>query len=537
MILFYYPLILLSILGYGFIASKKIIGIKTLNLGFQGLIGIFSLLIISYFSTQFLAHTIQFNFFVLIIGLIFYFIYSKDYNKDKNFKLLFYLILLTYIFILVGKNHDDFHYYHFPYTIILTELPHPLGLGNLNHGFKTHSSIFLLSSLFSLPGAKYSLFNLGPAYILVFSNFIILKLIFDKNIQKKYYFITILALSSFVFINIFFYRLAEHGTDRSAIILIILLILNLLLFLNLNQKKIDLDNLKILTIFFTIIVSLKAFYLIYSILLLPLVISLIKKRNFNDIKIFLNKATFYSLILIIFVFLTNLFNTGCLIFPEKKTCFFELSWSLSLETVEYLSIHYENWAKAGSGAGYSISDEEKLIYISNFNWIENWFEKYFFNKVSDLILSLIFISLIFLFIFKGHKSLKKYNRRYKLLGILLFFIFLIWFSLHPTLRYGGYHLFYFLFFIPLSIFLEKYSRNSRNFNKKIITLIIITLIIFVGRNIARLEKENRIYSYKILNDINYPLNTSSFRYQIEIQNQIKDKKVKKIYRDRYILYK
>ena len=61
MILFYYPLILLSILGYGFIASKKIIGIKTLNLGIQGLIGIFSLLIISYFSTIFSPYnSIQF---------------------------------------------------------------------------------------------------------------------------------------------------------------------------------------------------------------------------------------------------------------------------------------------------------------------------------------------------------------------------------------------------------------------------------------------------------------------------------------------
>ena len=109
-------------------------------------------------------------------------------------------------------------------------MPHPLGLGNLNHGFKTHSSIFLLSSLFSLPGAKYSLFNLGAAYFMIFSNFIILKLIFNKNIQKKSNFISILSLSSFVFINIFFYRLSEHGTDRSAMILIILLVLNLLLF-------------------------------------------------------------------------------------------------------------------------------------------------------------------------------------------------------------------------------------------------------------------------------------------------------------------
>ena len=52
------------------------------------------------------------------------------------------------------------------------------------------------------------------------------------------------------------------------------------------------------------------------------------------------------------------------LFPEKKTCFFQLSWSLSTETVEYLSLHYENWAKAGSGAGYSIQEDEKLIYIS-----------------------------------------------------------------------------------------------------------------------------------------------------------------------------
>ena len=64
---------------------------------------------------------------------------------------------------------------------------------------------------------------------------------------------------------------------------------------------------------------------------------------------------------------TNLLNTGCLLFPEKKTCFFDLPWSLSEKTVEHLSLHYENWAKAGSGAGYSLAQSEKLNYISNFN--------------------------------------------------------------------------------------------------------------------------------------------------------------------------
>ena len=146
-------------------------------------------------------------------------------------------------------------------------------------------------------------------------------------------------------------------------ILIIIFVLNLLLLLNVNQKKIDLDNIKILTIVFTIIASLKALYLIYIIILIPLIIYIIQNKDLNNLKVLFNKATFYCFVLISFVIFTNLLNTGCLLFPEKKTCFFDLPWSLPRETVEYLSIHYENWAKAGSGAGYSISDEEKLIYI------------------------------------------------------------------------------------------------------------------------------------------------------------------------------
>ena len=43
-----------------------------------------------------------------------------------------------------------------------------------------------------------------------------------------------------------------------------------------------------------------------------------------------------------------------------------------------------------------VIQSEKLNYISNFNWIDNWVERYFFNKVSDLIYSLIFISMVFL---------------------------------------------------------------------------------------------------------------------------------------------
>ena len=171
MLFVYFPIILISILGYGFFVSNKIIKFKISNLGYQGIVGIFSLLLISYISTQFIPHGRTFNFLVLLIGLFLFLTNLKKMNTNKkNFKLLFFILSLSLIFILIGKNHDDFFYYHFPYILTLTEYAHPLGMGNMNHGFKTHSSIFLLSSLFHLPGVKYNLFHLGPVYILIFSN-------------------------------------------------------------------------------------------------------------------------------------------------------------------------------------------------------------------------------------------------------------------------------------------------------------------------------------------------------------------------------
>ena len=108
MILLYYPLILISILGYGFFTCKKIIGIRTSNLGFLGIVGIFFLLLISYISTQFIAHSIQFNSIVILIGLIFFLIYVKEFNKEISFKLLFGIVFVSFIFLFVGKNQMIF---------------------------------------------------------------------------------------------------------------------------------------------------------------------------------------------------------------------------------------------------------------------------------------------------------------------------------------------------------------------------------------------------------------------------------------------
>ena len=68
------------------------------------------------------------------------------------------------------KNHDDFFYYHFPYTFSLITQKKIIGIGLIEHGFRTPSSLFYLNSLFYLPLIDYFLLNAGATYIMGFSN-------------------------------------------------------------------------------------------------------------------------------------------------------------------------------------------------------------------------------------------------------------------------------------------------------------------------------------------------------------------------------
>ena len=140
------------------------------------------------------------------------------------------------------------------------------GLGNLEHGFRTPSSIFYFNSLLYLPILEKSLINSGAIYFLVFSNIFFIQKIFNQIKNKKFDFILILTLFSLLFINTIFYRLAEHGTDRSALILIFILAIYYLEGTNKQFSKINFKHYyqKILVIIL-LIVSLKSFYLIYTI--------------------------------------------------------------------------------------------------------------------------------------------------------------------------------------------------------------------------------------------------------------------------------
>tara|TARA_B100000035_G_scaffold311673_1_gene321657 strand:- start:1249 stop:2883 length:1635 start_codon:yes stop_codon:yes gene_type:complete len=535
-LIFFYFLILFSILGYGRIFT--LINSNYQAGSFDGLLGLAVLIFISYLTNLLFPHNYLHNSIIILMGLIIfaYDFYKNFLNRKKELRDLTIIFSIIFIGLLMYKNHDDFFYYHFPYTLILVEFEKIFGLGNLNHGFRTPSSIFYLNSIFYLPGIKYFLLNGGAVYIFGFSNFVLYNLIRDHLNKKEFNHILFLSLLSILYINTTFARLSEHGTDRSALILIFLMSIFYLKSLNFEKKQLSqryFNNYYTkLSILFAIIISLKAFYIIYSVIFLLWFFQIRKIFKFNDLlKLVLrNYYTYLILTLFLFTIFTIFTNTGCLIYPARFTCFENLSWAISLDQVDQMYLWYEQWSKGGAGPNFRVENPE--IYVSNFNWVSNWFEIYFFNKVSDNILVIMTISIIVILLFRFNQNeveIKKYD--YKFFYLLILLLFVEWFYNHPALRYGGYTLLALIFFIPVSIYLSKYKFDYFVSKKKTYFILLLVIIIFVSRNINRIDKEYKQYGYNPFDSAFFYLNKDGFI----LNDLVKSKYTKKMKNTKYLI--
>ena len=504
-----YFIIIISLIGYA-LAFQRYIN-KKINIEFEyALLGaVLFWIFISYFTHFFLSHNYFHNLIIILLGFSLFLI---EKNKKKNL-LNKNQIYITSIFILlifgllVSKTHDDFPYYHFPYAYYLTQEKLIIGIGNLNHGFRTPSSIFYLNSIFYLPYIKYFSFNFGAALIMGISNLILIFKLRNDLKLKNYDFIFYLTLLSFLFVNIFFYRISEHGTDRSAQILILILFIETLSLLRIKFSYEKFFS-KIF-ILLALIISLKAFYVLYLSVLIPIFYYL-KINDFKNLIFnFFKNFYFYLFLLIgIFVLSVNFFNTGCFLYPIQFTCLDNLPWSLHFEA-KLMNNWYEQWSKAGASPDFRVDNPE--VYIQGFNWVNNWINMYFFNKVSDFLAGIIFLSFVVLMTFYS-KNLKKIYINKKIYFVIIIILILLfeWFYNHPSLRYGGYSLIALIFFIPLSIYLSRFEINNY-FRKKLIVLITLSLIIFAGRNIDRIFVETEKYNYDIFKNSFYNVSENHLR--------------------------
>jgi len=512
-----YFLIIFSVIGYGLLFNYSVAKRLNLNIQYNLLGAVFFLISVSYLTHFFFKHGYFHNLIIFIIGIFSFFFYSYRNRLSKKILLTLIIIFLILLFsYFSAKPHDDFPYYHFPYTYYLNQSELIIGIGNLNHGFRTPSSIFYLNSLFYLPFIKYNSFHISSIIFLGLANLILIFKLNKRYRKKNFDYIFFLTLLSFLFINIFFYRISEHGTDRSAqIFILILFIETLSLCKDRESYNTRLTNIVILL---GIIISLKAFYVLYILILVP-ILYIIKKNNLDLKKIIINlfgNIYFYIFFsLSILLILTNLFNTGCILYPIKFLCFNYFEWSL-IDQAQQMNNWYELWSKAGAGPNFRIENPEQ--YIQKFNWLSNWVDKYFFNKVFDFFLGLIFLNLVVFLTFysQSYKDIKIIDT--KIVSIILLIILLIfeWFYNHPSLRYGGYSLFALILFIPFSIILSSIV-TKKNIKKKILSLIMISILIFVGRNISRLNNEFKQYNYSFENPY-YRLEDSNFRIDSLISN-------------------
>ena len=504
---FFYFFVIFSITGIGLFFSSIVLKEKIiLNIGYKGIFGLFIVSIYSYISSNFFPHTLLHNLIFNLFGL-FFFIYYFLIEKKKNDYYIFVLVFLVlFISILAHKAHDDFGYYHFPYTYFLTQFNSVFGLGFYDLGFRTPSSIFYINSLFYLPGVLFYLFNITAILIFGFSNIILLKNIINSFKYGIFDFIFFLSLIIFVFINIFFYRISEHGTDLSSQILILILILDLLIIV--NYYKTSKNKVGSVLIFISLIISLKAFYILYSVFIFYLFYFLIIKKNFFQLFFKNYLYILLSFILIFLVLITNFQITGCFIYPLSISCFSNFPWAIDIKDVESVARWYEQWSKAGAGPNFRVENPE--IYIDNFNWVKHWFFNYFIGKGSDLFIGLIFLFTIIFFIFYSKIKKNTPERNYKIilavLGVLLF----EWFYNHPAFRYGGYSLIVLIFGIPLSIILEKFRAKDKIIMKKCLLVLIITFTIFLTRNVNRLHKEILKYDYNIIKHSSYVVSNDYF---------------------------
>ena len=287
--------------------------------------------------------------------------------------------------------------------------------------------------------------------------------------------------------------------------------------LSLLRNQVNIQNFfsKIL-ILLGLIISLKAFYVLYLLTLIPIFL-FVKKKDIKNLK---KNFYFYFFLLIgLLLIIINFFNTGCVLYPVEFTCFSNFDWSLKHEA-KLMNDWYEQWSKAGAGPNFRVEDPSS--YIQGFNWVGNWIDKYFFNKVSDFLLGILFLLTIVYFTFYSQKLKKiKISKNIYSIFAIIIILFIEWFYNHPSLRYGGYSLIVLILFIPISIYISKFSLN-KNFKNRLIFLIIFSLVIFIGRNIYRINLEVNKYDYDLFNKPYYMVNEDYFRisqFMQEIKQQ------------------
>ena len=120
----FFFILLISVIGYGILFQNICFGqiksLKEQNAIYLGFYGLFFLTFISITTSLFVSHNHIHNIFLHLIGIL-YFVFVNVKEKKNFIKIIFLISLVLISALLISKTHDDFSYYHLPFTKYLTE--------------------------------------------------------------------------------------------------------------------------------------------------------------------------------------------------------------------------------------------------------------------------------------------------------------------------------------------------------------------------------------------------------------------------------
>ena len=420
--------------------------------------------------------------------------YRKIFFSLNYLKFIIFCSIIIIFFIMESNVYrPDAGLYHLPYIKILNEEKLIIGLSNLHFRYG-HISIIQYFSAFSnnlIFGDNGIVYAQAIIFCSISINFgyQIYQYLKNKNFNIHFFYL----FSTIIYIFYKMNRYSEYGNDGPAHLLFFFLISEILKNLNFHSSK-QISNLFLISTF----IFLNKTTLIFSFFFPFLAF---KKKNF--LGCFKNKQFYLSLIFLLLWSIKNVLVSGCILYPEKKTCFQNFSWT-NIEEVEQIALSSEIWSKGWSDYNKFIKNKniqkiDKKNYLENFYWLSYWLKVHFKHIINILIPFILFlITFYFLARLKGLKKSKIYSNNifiYKLFFLLLICC-AIWFLKFPIYRYG-YSFLISLISVFFSIQIIKINFSVNYLRKLSFCFMIIFFSAFIVKNIVRINKSNNDY-------FNYP---------------------------------
>ena len=491
-ILTYLVIIGFSHIFLKYLYKKKAFYISNLDVFF----GLFLLFICSNFINIFFAIN-KIQYFIIIIGLYFFYDAYKKKFLRINFVSIFLLILIFTFISFYSTSNIDSPMYHLQILKWLISDKAVFGLSNLEIRFGTNSSWHSIIAILNINFIDYSSKHYLTAIIIAIG----LNEVFSQKKNNSRFSFTYLNIS-FVILILFSlihpYKngviLNHLGNPELDIAPMLFFILAIYLLINFYNEKDNNDLFYLYCIVSFICITSR---MVYAPLILPILF------HYFKLPVVIKRENIILIFASILWLLKSFINSGCLIFPYKYTCM-KTSWSPGIDKIDYFFKEAMSYARDTPLRAKYRNLEHTL---ESTDWLMPWYNQYFLpSAFLNIFVIILTVSLILIFYFwiKKFWNNKKFKlfENDKLIFLILSLSLIMWFSA-PEIRLGwGVLIAFPAFIFSYSIYLNFENILKKNF---IFRLVIILQVLLVG---LFLEKNIKYFKYKDL----FVIKTKIFNY-------------------------